>query len=68
MNVKTGSVLAVGLFGLVAFLHLVRMLSGTEITVGGIVVPLWASLPGVIVPGYIAWLLWSESKLQRRNK
>jgi hypothetical protein len=59
---KTGSLVAVALFTVVAILHLLRMLSGTEIVVGGNQVPQWVSLLGVVIPGVVAWMLWRESK------
>ena len=59
---KTGSLLAVIVFVLVAIAHMMRVVSGTEVVVGGVEVPQWVSILGVIVPGLIAWLLWKESK------
>jgi len=59
---KTGSLLAVIVFILVAIAHLMRIVSGTEIVIGGIDIPQWISVVAVIVPGLIAWLLWKESK------
>ena len=59
---KTGSLLAVIVFILVAIAHLMRIVNGTEIVIGGIDIPQWISVVAVIVPGLIAWLLWKESK------
>jgi len=59
---KTGSLLAVIVFVLVAIAHLLRIVSGTEIVIGGNNIPQWVSVVGVVVPGLIAWLLWKESK------
>ena len=59
---KTGSLLAVIVFVLVAIAHLLRIVSGTDIVVGGNDIPQWISVVGVVVPGSIAWLLWKESK------
>ena len=59
---KIGSKLAVLVFTLVALTHLLRLLTQTEITVNGAVIPQWASLAGVLVPGAITWLLWRESR------
>lgn len=57
---KTGSMLAILLFTLVAIAHLVRLIYGIEVTVGGWSVPEWVSVAGVIVPVAIAFLLWRE--------
>jgi hypothetical protein len=59
---KTGTLLAIILFALVALAHLVRLIDRTEILVGTMAVPLWVSVLGVVVPGLIAWLLWRETK------
>jgi membrane protein CcdC involved in cytochrome C biogenesis len=61
-KMKTGSKLAIILFVLVAIAHLVRLITATEITVGGNVAPLWVSAVGVIVPVAVAYLLWKESR------
>ncbi len=58
---KTGSLLAVIVFVLVAIAHLMRIATDTEIVIGGSNIPQWISLVGVVVPGLIAWLLWKES-------
>lgn len=59
---KTGSVLAIILFTLVAIAHLLRLINGLDVTVGGWNVPQWVSVGGVIVPVAIAYLLWRESR------
>ena len=58
---KTGSLLAIILFVLVTLAHLLRLVNGTEIVIGGNVLPMWVSAAGVIVPGLLAWMLWKES-------
>jgi len=57
---KTGSMLAILLFILVAIAHLVRVVNGVDVTVGEWNVPQWVSVVGVIVPAAIAVLLWRE--------
>lgn len=59
---NTGSLLAIIVFVLVAVAHLLRMVSGTVVVIGDIDIPQWASALGVIIPGFIAWMLWMESK------
>lgn len=58
---KTGTRLAVILFILVAFAHLLRVLYGIPVTVGDWIVPQWVSLVGIVVPGGVAAMLWRES-------
>lgn len=59
---KTGSMLAILLFTLVAIAHLLRLVLGIEVTAGGWNVPQWVSVGGVFVPAMIAYLLWRESR------
>jgi len=59
---KTGSKLAIILFTLVAIAHLLRLIFGIDLTVGDWIAPPWVSILGIAVPGFIAWLLWKESK------
>jgi hypothetical protein len=60
--VKTGSMLAIIVFVLVAIAHGMRLLNGVEVTVGGSGVPQWASVVGLLVPALIALQLWRERK------
>ncbi len=59
-TMKTGSMLAILLFILVAIAHLLRVVYGVDVTVGEWNVPQWVSVVGVIVPTAIAVLLWRE--------
>ena len=47
---------------LVALIHLVRLISGWEILVNGNAIPLWASVIGMIIPSFLAVMLYRESK------
>lgn len=42
----------------IALAHLMRLLTGTELTIGGKVVPLWVSLFGSVGPAALAGLFW----------
>jgi hypothetical protein len=57
---KTGTLLAIAIFTLVALAHLLRLLTGAEITLNGAVVPQWVSALGIVVPAGLAWLLWRQ--------
>jgi len=63
---KTGTLLAIILFVLVALAHLFRLFTGAEVLVNGYQVPQWISIVGVVVPCMIAWLLLKESKSSGR--
>jgi hypothetical protein len=49
------------LLGLVALLHLVRLVMGWEVTLNGAVVPMWASAVGAIVAAILAVMIKRES-------
>ena len=59
---KTGTLLAIIVFSVVAVAHLLRLVDGTQIVVGSTPIPLWVSIAGVLVPGLIVFLLWQETK------
>jgi hypothetical protein len=57
---KPFTTIAIGIFSLICLVHIVRLVYGLEIAVGGWVVPLWLSAPGAIVTGGLAFMLWKE--------
>ena len=50
------------IFVLIALLHLLRLIFGWEATLNGAVVPMWASLAGLLIAGGLAAGLWWESR------
>jgi hypothetical protein len=61
-TMKSGAKIAIIIFLLVAFAHLLRLVFLIPVTAGGWSVPQWISLFGVAVPLLVAWLLWRESR------
>ncbi len=59
---KPFTMIAVGVFALVALLHVLRLALGWEVTFQGSVVPMWVSALGAIIAGGLAVMLWRESK------
>lgn len=59
---RPGSSLAVLLLSLVAAAHLLRLFFHVEVIAGGVVIPMWVSAIGVVVPTFIAVLLWREAR------
>ena len=59
---KTGTLLAIIVFTIVAVAHLLRLVDGTQIVVGSTTIPMWVSVLGALVPGLIAVLLWKEAR------
>jgi len=49
-------------FLLVAFAHLVRLLSGAEILVNGRMIPMWASAIAPVISVGLALMLWREGR------
>ena len=60
---KPFTTLAVIVLALFALMHLLRLIRGVEIVVGGHTMPLWASGVAAIVAGALALMVWRESRL-----
>lgn len=54
--------LTVVLLLLIAGAHLLRLIVGVEITVGGRTVPMWVSAVAAVVPAALAIALWRERR------
>jgi hypothetical protein len=59
---KPFTTVAVVFFALIAFVHLLRLLLGWEVTVNDMVVPKWASGPGLVITAGLALMLWREAR------
>lgn len=57
---KPATRLAAGLLTLIAVGHILRLLFRVDVVVGGVEIPLWASVVAVIVAGGLAVALWRE--------
>jgi len=49
-------------FVLVAFAHLLRLLSGAEVLVNGRMLPMWLSAIAPVLLAGLAWMLWREGR------
>jgi hypothetical protein len=58
---KPFTTVAVVVFLLVALLQLLRVAMGWEVTINGILVPLWASVIACVVAVTLAFMLWRET-------
>ena len=58
---KPFTTIAVVVFTLVASLHLLRIIMEWEVTIGGAVIPMWASYLGLIIAAGLAVIVWRES-------
>jgi uncharacterized membrane protein HdeD (DUF308 family) len=57
---KPFTIIAIGLFSLIAALQLLRFILGWEVTVNGLSVPVWASGIAFVVAGTLSVMLWLE--------
>ncbi len=54
--------LAGTIFGLVTVLHLLRVMTGVPITIGGWLMPIWVNTFGMIATGCLSgWMWWLSS-------
>ena len=54
--------LAIIVFSLVALLQLLRVVLGWEVTVNGIVIPVWASIIACVIAATLAFMLRRETR------
>ena len=59
---KPFTTLAVIVFALIALAHLYRLIRGFEVSLGGSLLPQWASLIGLIVAAALSLMVWRESR------
>ena len=64
---KPFSMLATILLSLIAILQLLRFVQGWEVTINGVIVPVWVSGIAFVVAAGIAAMLWRESRAPRRG-
>ncbi len=58
---KPFTTIAIVIFSLVAVLHVLRLIFGWQAVIDGLVIPMWASVVGLIIAGWLAIMLWRES-------
>ena len=63
---KPFSMLATMFLSLIAILQLLRFVQGWEVTINGVIVPVWVSGIAFVVAAGIAAMLWHESRALRR--
>jgi len=59
---KPFTTIAAGVFSLICLVHTARLVYGFDIVIGGWAVPLWVSIPGAVVTGGLAVMLWKERR------
>jgi hypothetical protein len=58
---KSFTNLAIAIFILIAVVHLLRLILTWEVTVNGMVIPMWVSVIGLLIAGALAYFLWREA-------
>lgn len=59
---KPFTVIAVVIFGIVSLAHLIRVFMAWEVTVNGVLIPVWISVIGFVVAGALAIMLRREMR------
>jgi hypothetical protein len=59
---KPFTTVAAIIFGVIALVHLLRLIYGWAVTIVGADVPTWASVLGLVIAGVLAAGLWWESR------
>jgi hypothetical protein len=59
---KPFSIIAVVFLSLIALAQLLRFIAGWEVTVNGVIVPVWISGIASVVVGGIAVMVWLEAR------
>ena len=59
---KPFTTIVVIVLSIIGFIHLLRLYFGWEVTINGMIVPLWVSAPGFLIAAGLALMLWRESR------
>ena len=59
---KPFTTIATVIFALVALAHILRVFLGWEVTMGGMAVPMWASVAGLVIAAGLAVMLLREAR------
>jgi hypothetical protein len=59
---KPFTTIVIIVLSIIGFIHLLRLYFGWEVTINGMIVPLWVSAPGFLIAAGLALMLWRESR------
>ena len=59
---KPFTTIVVIVLSIIGFTHLLRLYFGWEVTINGMIVPIWISAPGFLIAAGLALMLWRESR------
>ncbi len=49
------------IFGIVAIIHLLRIVTGVTVLIGGCSLPMWVNWMGLVATGFLCYWLWRMS-------
>jgi len=61
-HMRPSTVITVALLLLIAIVHLLRLFYQTSVMVSTVAIPVWSSVPAVIIAGGLAIWLWLENR------
>ena len=61
-NMKPAALLITLLLSAIAVLHVLRLVFQVEVSIGGVVFPMWSSVMAALVVGALVLLLWREQR------
>jgi hypothetical protein len=59
---KPFTIIAVVIFTIVSFAHVLRLIFHWQVIVNGMLIPQWVSVPGFVISGALAFMLVREAK------
>lgn len=59
---KTGTLLAAIFLAVVAIGHVLRLLLQVELVASGYTIPMWVSIPPIVIPILIVYLMFKENR------
>jgi hypothetical protein len=62
--VKPASLISALFLSLIAIGHVIRLVLGVPVTVDGMSIPVWVSLPAAVLMGTLAFFLWRENRTE----
>ncbi|MBU4372633.1 MAG: hypothetical protein KKD68_12255 [Proteobacteria bacterium] len=59
---KPLTTIVVLLLGAISLAHLLRLIFQVNVVANGVIIPIWLSIFGCIVPAVLAFMLWRENR------
>ena len=54
--------IAAAIFPLMAVIHLYRLVSPFDVTIGSVSLPMWVSIVAAVVTAFLSWMLCREAR------